>query len=84
MICPTSRVGGAATASQGVCRGTDPVVCNLGTIASGAAVIVTIDVIPTTASTLTNRATVNLYETDPDSANNSVLTTTTVEPPLNR
>ena len=75
-------LGGAATASPDACRGTDPTICNLGTIASGAAVIVTIDVIPTTAGTLANRARVFLNETDQDSANNSALTTTTVEPPL--
>ena len=56
----------------------DPVLCDLGALASGASTTVAIDVIPTAAGTLTNRATVNLNETDPDSANNSVSTATTV------
>lgn len=73
---------GPAIPNQGVCRGTDPASCSLGTLPSGAEAIVAIDVIPTIAGTLTNRATVNLNETDPDSANNSALTTTTVEPPV--
>ena len=75
-------LGGPATASQGICRGTDLVSCRLGTLASGAEATVTINVIPTTAGTLTNQATVNLNETDPDFANNSATIMTTIVPVL--
>lgn len=73
---------GPAITNRGRCRGTDPAFCSLDTLPSGAEAIVTIDVIPTTAGPLTNRATVGLLETDPVSANNSASTTTTVEPPV--
>jgi len=71
-------IDGPPAPSQGGCRGTDPATCDLGTLVIGQTATVTIDVIPTEAGTLTNRAVVNLNETDPDSANNSFSTTTTV------
>ncbi|MGQ0593865.1 MAG: DUF11 domain-containing protein [Gammaproteobacteria bacterium] len=73
---------GPPAPSQGDCRGTGPVTCNLGTLSSGTEASVTIYVIPTAAGILTNRATINLNQIDPDSSNNAASTTTTVEPPL--
>jgi len=73
---------GQIATSQGTCSGNDPVLCDLGELPIGAEGTVTIDVIPIVASTLANRITVNLNETDPDSANNSTVTATTVNVPL--
>ena len=65
---------GQITPSQGSCGGTDPVLCALGAITSGASATVTIDVIRTEVGTLPNRATVNGEQQDPNSGNNFALT----------
>ena len=62
------------TPSQGSCGGTDPVLCALGALTSGAAATVTIDVIRTEVGTLPNRAAVNGEQLDPNSGNNFALT----------
>jgi uncharacterized repeat protein (TIGR01451 family) len=61
----------SATPGQGSCSGAGPITCNLGTIAPGAAVDITIVLQPTAAGTLTNQASVTGAETDPNTANNS-------------
>jgi uncharacterized repeat protein (TIGR01451 family) len=66
-----------ATASQGTgCSGTDPVVCNLGELASNESALVTVVVNPTAAGTLTNEAVVAAVEpwgdTVMETATNSV------------
>jgi uncharacterized repeat protein (TIGR01451 family) len=75
----------SATPSQGTCptippvRGTGTVMCNLGTLASGASATVTTQVTPTAAAggtTLTNTA----NQPDPAPANNTATTTTVVTP----
>ena len=66
---------GAATASQANCSDTDPMLCDLGELASGAtAEPVMIDVIRTEEETLPNRATVNGEQHDPVPENNFALT----------
>ena len=75
---PAGVTRGAVTTTQGSCGGTDPVGCNLGRIASGAQATVTVSVTPTAPGTITNQASVDANETDPNAGNNSVSTVTTV------
>ena len=70
----------SATPSQGSCAGTTTVVCNLGTIASGAAATVTIVVQPTVSGTITNRANATTSTRDPNAANNATTADTVVNP----
>jgi len=69
----------SANASQGICNEEDAtVMCKLGTIASGVNVTVTLVVeayegqtsFPTAGKTITNLASVNANESDPNQANN--------------
>jgi len=73
---------GPVTTTQGSCSGSSFVSCNLGTIASGATVTVTItaQVPPSTApgSTLSNTAEVHSDATEGDQSNNAETATTTV------
>ncbi|MGH9895174.1 MAG: DUF11 domain-containing protein, partial [bacterium] len=64
------------TASQGGCSVTDPMLCALGTLTSGAEATVTIDVIPTEVDTdtLPTRAAVNGEQHDRNLENNFALT----------
>ena len=63
------------TASQGNCSGRDPMLCDLGTLTSGAKATVTIDVVRIgVVGTLPNQATVNLDQHDPNPDNNFALT----------
>lgn len=68
----------SANASQGSCTLTNPVSCSLGTLASGATATVTIVVQPTASGTITNEASVQGIESDPNTANNSSRISTTV------
>ena len=52
----------SATASQGTCTGTRTVICQVGTIAPGAEVTVTLRVIPTRAGDIENLATADALE----------------------
>jgi uncharacterized repeat protein (TIGR01451 family) len=75
---PAGVTRGAVTTTQGSCGGTDPVGCNLGRIASGALATVTFEVTPTAPGAITNQASVEANDTDPNAGNNSVSTVTTV------
>ncbi|HKC62854.1 MAG TPA: PQQ-dependent sugar dehydrogenase, partial [Pyrinomonadaceae bacterium] len=66
---------------QGFCGGTGPVICNLGTITSGASAIITINATPTVQGQVTNTANVTANEPDPDTSNNSSSVNTLVEAP---
>jgi uncharacterized repeat protein (TIGR01451 family) len=74
----------SATASQGTTSGTGPVVCSIGTLAIGANATVTIVVTPAPGGAhpltypISNSATVTANEFDPNTANNTVVTTTSV------
>jgi uncharacterized repeat protein (TIGR01451 family) len=70
----------SSTPSQGTCAGTATVTCNLGTIASGASVTVTIVVQPPTPGSINNTASVAANESDPNTANNAASAATTVNP----
>jgi uncharacterized repeat protein (TIGR01451 family) len=52
--------------------------CNLGNLAAGASVTVSIAVTPTAAGTVSNTASVTATEVDPNTANNSATESTTV------
>jgi Domain of unknown function DUF11 len=62
--------------SQGSCGATDPLLCDLGALPTGAAATVAIHVIRTEVEpdTLPNRAAVNGDQHDPNTANNFALT----------
>jgi uncharacterized repeat protein (TIGR01451 family) len=60
----------SVTTSAGSCGGTSTIVCDLGTLANGAEVTVTIVVTTTALRTLTNTASVTLAETDTNPSNN--------------
>jgi uncharacterized repeat protein (TIGR01451 family) len=60
----------SVTPSAGSCAGTSTIVCDLGILANGAEVTVTIVVSTTALATLTNTASVTLAETDTNPSNN--------------
>jgi uncharacterized repeat protein (TIGR01451 family) len=73
----------ATSTSQGTCSvASGKVICNLGTLASGASAQVVISAKTTKTGTLTNTASVAGKEPDPNSGNNSSTATTTVRAPL--
>lgn len=74
----------SATASQGTCsQAASTVTCNLGTVTTSTPATVTIVVQPTAAagSSISNTASVTSDAADPDTANNSATTSTTVTLP---
>jgi uncharacterized repeat protein (TIGR01451 family) len=71
----------SATPTQGTCTGAATVICNIGTLANGASAAVTIVVTPTSGGVITNTASVGSNVTDPNLANNTSTTTTTVAAP---
>src|ERR1700676_1912485 len=60
-----------ASASQGACSTSTPVVCSLGSIPNGGIVDISILVTAATAGSALNSASVTANETDPNTANNS-------------
>src|SRR5262249_8417966 len=70
----------SAQTAQGSCSGQLVVACNLGTVAAGASIKITIVVTPTQQGTLVNHANVSSSNPDPNTGNNNVSTTTTVDP----
>jgi len=81
---PKNAGYGATTTTQGSCAlkpSKTAVGCNIGTMASGASVTITLVVKPTSKGTITNTATVTLTSpTDPDLTNNTATAKTTVQP----
>ncbi len=71
----------SATPTQGSCSGTTTVICNLGAIANGSFAIINILVQPQSTGILTNNASVNANENDPDPSDNSVSVQTSIESP---
>lgn len=68
------------SASAGCSSAAGTVTCNLGGLASGSSASVTIVVRPSSPGTITNTASVTGGEPDPNPANNSASSTTTVKP----
>jgi uncharacterized repeat protein (TIGR01451 family) len=72
----------SATASQGTCTGTTPVICVLGSLPAGGTATVTIITAPTAAgAALSFQATVTSTTTDPTPANNTTAVAATVLAP---
>ncbi|HYW71090.1 MAG TPA: SBBP repeat-containing protein, partial [Pyrinomonadaceae bacterium] len=71
----------SATPTQGSCSGTTTLTCNLGALARNAFAIISVVVVPQSAGTLTNNASVAGSETDPDTTDNSASLQTTVNSP---
>ncbi len=72
----------SSSASQGLCFGTDTVVCNIGTVANGSSATVDISVIPTEPGTIVNTMTVEANEKDSNAANNTATVETTANLPV--
>jgi len=70
----------SATATQGNCNGSGPVICNLAGLDVDSSAIVTIVVLPASAGQITNSATVSGSEPDFDSTNNTAAVTTVIQP----
>ncbi|HKU76949.1 MAG TPA: PQQ-dependent sugar dehydrogenase [Pyrinomonadaceae bacterium] len=70
----------SATATQGNCNGSGPVICNLGNLDVDGSAIVTIVVVPSSPGQITNSATVSAVETDSDTTNNTAAVTTVIQP----
>ncbi|HEV8683403.1 MAG TPA: M14 family zinc carboxypeptidase [Actinomycetota bacterium] len=68
----------SSSASQGSCSGTSTVTCTLGTILAGGSATVSIKVRPNAGGTITNTAVVSAEASDPNTANNTATTSTTV------
>jgi uncharacterized repeat protein (TIGR01451 family) len=73
----------SAIPTQGTCSGPPTITCNLGAIANGSIAIVNITVTPQTTGQLTNTASAQATESDPDTNDNSVTIQTTVNAPAN-
>jgi uncharacterized repeat protein (TIGR01451 family) len=70
------------TPAQGSCqRDGTLVTCNLGSLNSGANISITIVVIPTSLGDISNQVSVQADGIDSNPANNSLIVTTTVNPP---
>jgi len=61
----------SATPSQGMCTGTGPLDCDLGTLAKNATAIITVVVRPFTQGNISTTATVSSGASDPEGANNN-------------
>lgn len=73
-----SLIIGSVTSSQGTCIQEAAVLCNLGDLANGSSVTVSVSATPTNSGTLEGTATVNSVSYDPAITNNQATTSTTV------
>lgn len=69
----------SVTPSQGSCSGGSAITCSLGKISSGSAAMIALTVIPGTAGTISNTASVTTSIYDTNSTNNSASLATAVE-----
>lgn len=76
---PQSVIYQSATPSQGTCsQSGQTVICDLGSLASGASATITIEVTPQTAGQITNNASTSADQPDADSSDNSATEQTQV------
>jgi len=73
-----SLIIGSVTASQGSCGTGTTLTCDLGSLASGATVTVTVSATPTNSGTLAGTANTSSASYDPNLTNNQSATSTTV------
>ena len=79
---PTEVTFVSVKTTKGTCSGTSVVTCQLGTLASGESVTITIVVTTTTAGTFTNTVIVVGNEPESNTANNTASATITVAGPF--
>lgn len=77
---PSGVIFGSAGATQGTCSGTATVNCSIGTLNVGAFAVATIVVTPNSQGQLTNTASATATETDFDTANNTSVVNTIIQP----
>jgi aldose sugar dehydrogenase len=77
---PAGVVFGSASSTVGLCGGTGPVVCAIGSLPVNASAVITIAVTPSTPGQIANSATVTASETDNDAGNNTTAITTEIQP----
>lgn len=75
---PVSVIYGSVTPSTGSCSGSGTVYCNLGTIASGATVTVTLNGTPSTSGAIQITGAATTLSFDVNNANNQATASTTV------
>ena len=75
---PGIVLAGPPIPGQGICAGTGPVICDLGTLAANATATVTLNVLPIQSGTVSNAASVVGDQPDLISGNNSESNTTTL------
>lgn len=76
---PAGSTFGTATPSQGLCSGTGPVTCMLGSLANGAAATISLTInAPAANGPFMNTAAVGASELDPNPANNTSMANVTV------
>jgi uncharacterized repeat protein (TIGR01451 family) len=77
---PSGVTFGSATSTVGLCSGTGPVTCAIGSLPVNASAVITIAVTPTTQGQIVNSATATANETDNDASNNTAMITTEIQP----
>ena len=77
-ILPANTSYISASASQGTCSGTTTITCNIGSMAAGATVTVTIVLSPSVEGSISNRVDVASTETDTNPVNNFATQSTRV------
>jgi uncharacterized repeat protein (TIGR01451 family) len=75
---PQGAVLVSATASQGSCSGTGPIICSLGNLSAGGGATLTIVIKPPASKTITNTATVSRNEPELNQSNNTASVNTQV------
>lgn len=75
---PASATLVSATASQGSCSGSGPVICDIGDLANGDSATITVVITADVEGTLTNQTEVEALNNDPDPANNTATASVTV------
>lgn len=80
---PASSTFVSATPSSGSCNEPGGIItCNLGALSVSSNTTITIVITPSAAGQITNSASVNANETDPDTSNNMAMVNTTVNSPV--
>jgi uncharacterized repeat protein (TIGR01451 family) len=79
---PSEVVFVSVSSTKGTCTGTNAITCQLGTMAKGESISITIVVRTTVVGSITNTAVVAGTQADPNTANNRASVTSTVVGPF--
>src|SRR5919108_4142035 len=79
---PSETTFVSVSTNKGTCTGTNAITCNLGQVAVGELITITIVVKPTQAGTITNTAVVAGHESEVDASDNTSSATVTVNGPF--